>query len=46
VTTVAAEGTPAPTFTLPDDHGTPVALADFAGKWVVLWWYPMASTPG
>jgi thioredoxin-dependent peroxiredoxin len=40
------EGTPAPDFTLPDQDGNPVSLADERGKWVLLWWYPMADTPG
>jgi len=39
-------GTPAPPFELPDHHGDTVRLADLAGQWVVLWWYPKASTPG
>ena len=39
-------GTTAPDFTLPDEHGEPVALADHSGHWVLLWWYPKASTPG
>jgi len=39
-------GTAAPPFTLLDQDGTPVSLADQAGHWVVLWWYPKASTPG
>ena len=40
------EGVAAPTFRLPDHDGNPVSLGDFEGKWVVLWWYPAASTPG
>jgi len=40
------EGSPAPPFELSDQHGSRVSLADLAGKWVVLWWYPKASTPG
>jgi peroxiredoxin Q/BCP len=40
------EGTSAPAFTLPDHHGDPVSLDEMAGKWVVLWWYVKASTPG
>jgi peroxiredoxin Q/BCP len=39
-------GTTAPAFTLPDHHGDPVSLADQRGQWVILWWYPKASTPG
>ena len=41
-----APGTPAPDFTLPDQHGAPVRLADLRGHWVLLWWYPAAQTPG
>ena len=39
-------GSPAPTFTLPDKDGAAVSLSDFAGKKVVLYFYPAASTPG
>jgi thioredoxin-dependent peroxiredoxin len=39
-------GTQAPEFTLPDQDGNDVSLADLADKWVVLWWYPKAATPG
>jgi peroxiredoxin Q/BCP len=39
-------GAPAPDFTLPDQHGEPVTLADLRGAYVVLWWYPKAATPG
>jgi peroxiredoxin Q/BCP len=39
-------GTPAPEFSLPDQDGNAVSLRDFAGQWVLLWWYPKASTPG
>ena len=41
-----AEGTPAPPFRLPDQHGDMTALEDFAGRWLVLWWYPKAFTGG
>lgn len=41
-----AVGERAPAFTVPDQDGNEVSLADFAGRWVVLWWYPAASTPG
>jgi peroxiredoxin Q/BCP len=36
----AAVGSAAPSFTLPDQDGKPVSLADFAGRWVVLYFYP------
>ena len=39
-------GDPAPAFTLPDADGTPVSLADFRGRKLVLYVYPAASTPG
>jgi peroxiredoxin Q/BCP len=41
------EGKPAPAFTLPDQDGKQVSLADFAGKQaVVLYFYPKDDTPG
>src|SRR6202012_2857014 len=33
-------------FMLPDQDGTPVTLSSFAGKPVVLFFYPKADTPG
>ena len=39
-------GTKAPDFTLPDKDGNPVSLSDFAGKKVVLYFYPKDNTPG
>lgn len=39
-------GTPAPDFTLPDAEGKPVALADYRGKNVIVYFYPQAATPG
>src|SRR3984893_7394600 len=36
----------APEFTLPDQNGEPVSLKDFRRKWVVLYFYPRADTPG
>ena len=39
-------GTKAPAFTLPDKNGNPVSLSDFAGKRVVLYFYPRDNTPG
>jgi thioredoxin-dependent peroxiredoxin len=39
-------GQQAPDFTLPDQDGNPVALSDFRGRPVVLYFYPKADTPG
>jgi peroxiredoxin Q/BCP len=36
----------APDFSLPDENGNTVRLADFRGKDVVLFFYPKANTPG
>ena len=36
----------APDFTLLDQDGNSVSLADFLGKKVLLWFFPKASTPG
>ena len=41
-----AEGAKAPAFRLPRDGGETVALGDFAGKNLVLFFYPRADTPG
>lgn len=39
-------GDQAPDFTLPDDTGAPVSLADFRGRGLVIFFYPAAMTPG
>jgi peroxiredoxin Q/BCP len=39
-------GDKAPDFTLKSDEGKDVSLEDFAGKHVLLYFYPKASTPG
>ncbi|MBK9385414.1 MAG: thioredoxin-dependent thiol peroxidase [Planctomycetes bacterium] len=39
-------GKKAPAFTLPDQDGVKRKLADFAGQWVVLYFYPKDDTPG
>lgn len=39
-------GDTAPAFTLPDADGNAVSLADYAGKKVIVYFYPAASTPG
>ncbi len=36
-------GQPAPDFTLPDQDGDPVRLADFKGQTVVVYFYPKAN---
>jgi len=41
-----AEGAKAPAFALPRDGGGKVSLADFAGRKLVLYFYPRADTPG
>jgi peroxiredoxin Q/BCP len=40
------EGKAAPAFTLPDANGEKVALKDFKGKNLVLYFYPKDDTPG
>jgi thioredoxin-dependent peroxiredoxin len=39
-------GKKAPSFTLPDENGSKVALSSLAGQWVVLYFYPKDDTPG
>jgi peroxiredoxin Q/BCP len=39
-------GEQAPEFTLPDQDGREVSLSDFAGRTLVLYFYPKADTPG
>lgn len=39
-------GQAAPTFSARSDDGQSVNLADMRGQWVVLYFYPRASTPG
>ncbi len=41
-----AEAVKAPAFDLPRDGGGSVSLADYAGKKLVLFFYPRADTPG
>ena len=40
------KGMKAPNFSVKDHDGNTVNLEDFAGKKVVLWFYPKADTPG
>ena len=39
-------GDPAPDFTLPNQAGEPVSLADLRGRRVVIYFYPKDDTPG
>lgn len=39
-------GAQAPDFTLPDGEGNRISLSDFAGRKVVLYFYPRDNTPG
>lgn len=39
-------GQVAPDFELPDQYGKTRSLAEFRGRWVVLYFFPKADTPG
>ncbi len=39
-------GDQAPAFSLPDQNGKHVALSEFQGKKLFLYFYPKADTPG
>jgi len=39
-------GSDAPDFRLPDASGKERSLAEFRGKWLVLYFFPRADTPG
>ena len=41
-----AVGTEAPAFRLQDQDGNDVSLESFRGRWLALWWFVKASTPG
>jgi thioredoxin-dependent peroxiredoxin len=43
---VPAVGTAAPDFTLNSQEGKPISLAQYRGKWVVLYFYPKDMTSG
>ncbi len=40
------QGSPAPPFTLPDQDGELVSLADYADRMAVVYFYPADDTPG
>ena len=44
--TIPETGKQAPAFTLSDQDGKEHALKDYAGKWVLLYFYPKDDTPG
>lgn len=44
--TLISPGAPAPDFSLPSHDGAVVKKDDFAGRYVLMWWYPKADTPG
>ena len=46
MTTPLTPGTIAPAFTLPDAQGNAVSLSDYAGRQVIVYFYPKAATPG
>jgi peroxiredoxin Q/BCP len=41
-----AVGKRAPAFAMTSQDGGRVTLDQYAGKYVLLWWYPKADTPG
>lgn len=41
-----AVGKPAPAFASKNQHDKDVKLSDYAGKWLVLYFYPRDDTPG
>jgi peroxiredoxin Q/BCP len=43
---MAPVGSKAPGFTLPSQENKPISLADYKGKWVVLYFYPKDQTSG
>jgi peroxiredoxin Q/BCP len=43
---VPKAGEAAPDFNLPDQHGQMHSLKEYAGKWLVLYFYPRDDTPG
>ena len=39
-------GAPFPSFSLPNQDGKIIKLSDFAGQWLVVYFYPKDDTPG
>lgn len=46
LTTMLSIQTAAPTFALPDQTGTVRTLSEFAGSWLLIYFYPKDDTPG
>ncbi|MDB5190280.1 MAG: bcp [Parcubacteria group bacterium] len=46
MSTLPTVGAPAPAFTLLDQEGTSRSLAEFAGRYVLMYFYPKDDTPG
>jgi peroxiredoxin Q/BCP len=46
VSDIPQEGSKAPDFRVTTDEGAEVSLKDYAGKKVVLYFYPKDDTPG
>ena len=44
--TMIAVGEKAPLFTMINQDNEPVSLKDYDGKFILMWWYPKADTPG
>lgn len=44
--TMPIEGDPAPPISLPDDTGRTRTLAEQAGRWTIVYFYPADDTPG
>ena len=43
---MADVGDDAPAFSLPNQDGETISLADLRGRHVLIWWYPKADTRG
>jgi thioredoxin-dependent peroxiredoxin len=43
---MVSAGTPFPAFSLPNQDGKTQKLSDFAGHWLVIYFYPKDDTPG
>ena len=43
---VLSAGDQAPDFKFINQDEESVSLEDFSGKYLIMWWYPKASTPG